>query len=71
MSTYEKVVIVGLRFISVLWLFISVFNFGLMGIAWRTLDSGLFVSISIFILVPLVIFFAAPPLAKIITAGID
>lgn len=72
MSTYEKVVIVAQRFIAVLWFAYSLMTMVLLlpngANMFRFEAAGFAVLGMVF---AAVLYFAAPLLAKIITAGID
>lgn len=72
MSTYEKVVIVAIRFVAVLWFIYSLTAFASMTVSgFSQLGIRLTPVFLISFLVPLALYFAAQLLARIITAGID
>ncbi len=72
MSTYEKVVIVVIRFISLFWFLYSLMTFASMALAGLG-KFGMWLTpvFLISLLVPLALYFAAQLLARIITAGIE
>lgn len=72
MSTYEKVVIVVIRFVAILWFLSSLVTFASMALAgFGQFGIRLTPVFLISLLVPLALYFAARLLARIITAGID
>lgn len=72
MSTYEKVVIVVIRFVAILWFLYSLVTFASMALAgFGQFGIRLTPVFLISLLVPLALYFAARLLARIITAGID
>ncbi|GAT34786.1 hypothetical protein TSACC_23220 [Terrimicrobium sacchariphilum] len=72
MSTYEKVVIVVIRFVAVLWFVYSLTAFASMTLSGlNQLGIRLTPVFLISFLAPLALYFAARLLARIITAGVD
>lgn len=72
MNTYEKVVIVAIRFVAIFWFLYSLLTFASMALAgFGQFGMRLTPIFLLSLLVPLALYFAARLLARIITAGID